>query len=135
MKKVMTYGTFDLLHWGHIHLLERAKSLGDHLTVAVSTDEFNQSKNKVAYYSYKNRKKMLEAVRYVDQVVPEECWEQKIDDILRLDIDLFVIGDDWQGKFDFLEEYCEVIYLPRTKGVSTTKVKLDLRSQEVKVSI
>lgn len=131
MKKIITYGTFDLLHWGHIHLLERAKELGDHLTVAVSTDNFNRSKNKQAFYKYKNRKKMLEAIRFVDEVIPEESWDQKINDILRLKIDVFVIGDDWQGEFDFLKKYCEVIYLPRTRGISTTQVKKELQKQSI----
>ncbi|QTN00812.1 MULTISPECIES: glycerol-3-phosphate cytidylyltransferase [Sediminibacillus] len=126
MKKVITYGTFDLLHNGHINILRRAKELGDHLTVAISTDEFNAIKNKKAYHSYENRKMILEAIRYVDEVIPEEDWEQKIDDVQKHDIDIFVMGDDWEGKFDFLKDYCEVIYLPRTVGISTTKIKKDL---------
>ncbi len=126
MKKVITYGTFDLIHNGHINILRRAKELGDHLTVAISTDEFNAIKNKKAYHSYENRKMILEAIRYVDEVIPEEDWEQKIDDVQKHDIDIFVMGDDWEGKFDFLENYCEVIYLPRTVGISTTKIKKDL---------
>ncbi|SET25773.1 glycerol-3-phosphate cytidylyltransferase [Salinibacillus kushneri] len=126
MKKVITYGTFDLLHNGHINLLRRAKQLGDHLTVAISTDEFNAIKNKKAYYSFENRKIILEAIRYVDKVIPENSWNQKIQDIKEHDIDIFVMGDDWKGNFDFLEEYCEVIYLPRTVGISTTKIKQDL---------
>lgn len=126
MKKVITYGTFDLLHWGHINLLKRASNLGDHLTVAISSDEFNELKNKKAYHSYENRKMILESIRYVDQVIPENNWEQKIQDVIENDIDIFVMGDDWKGKFDFLKEYCEVIYLPRTVGISTTKIKKDL---------
>lgn len=126
MKKVITYGTYDLLHWGHINLLKRARELGDHLTVAVSTDEFNALKNKKAYYSYENRKLILESIRYVDKVIPEYSWDQKIKDIIEHDIDIFVMGDDWKGKFDYLKEYCEVIYLPRTVGISTTKIKQDL---------
>lgn len=126
MKKVITYGTFDLLHWGHINILKRARELGDHLTVALSTDEFNEVKNKTTYHSYDNRKIILESIRYVDEVIPETKWEQKINDVVKHDIDIFVMGDDWKGEFDFLKEYCEVVYLPRTVGISTTKIKTDL---------
>ncbi|WP_445487893.1 glycerol-3-phosphate cytidylyltransferase [Niallia sp. 03133] len=126
MKKVITYGTFDLLHWGHINILKRAKELGDHLTVAISTDEFNAIKNKQAYHSYDNRKMILEAIRYVDEVIPENDWDQKVNDVIENDIDIFVMGDDWEGKFDFLKDHCEVIYLPRTVGISTSKIKKDL---------
>jgi len=126
MKKVITYGTFDLLHWGHINLLKRAKDLGDYLIVAVSSDEFNKLKNKKSYHSYENRKMILEAVRYVDEVIPEHNWEQKVKDVQSRDVDVFVMGDDWKGEFDFLEEYCEVVYLPRTAGISTTKIKKEL---------
>lgn len=128
MKRVITYGTFDLLHYGHIQLLRRARELGDYLIVALSTDEFNQaSKCKRSYFDYSKRKMLLEAVRYVDMVIPEESWEQKIGDIPKYRIDTFVIGDDWAGKFDYLREYCEVIYLSRTPEISTTKIKQDLR--------
>lgn len=127
MKKVITYGTFDLLHYGHINLLKRAKSMGDFLIVALSTDEFNNIKGKKCYYHYEERKLILESIRYVDQVIPEVSWEQKIEDILYYNIDLFVIGNDWNGKFDFLKKYCEVIYLDRTPEVSTTKIKKDLK--------
>ncbi|EOR24660.1 glycerol-3-phosphate cytidylyltransferase [Cytobacillus oceanisediminis] len=126
MKKVITYGTFDLLHWGHINILKRAKELGDHLTVALSSDEFNAIKNKQAYHTYDNRKMILEAIRYVDEVIPEHDWDQKIRDVVDHNIDIFVMGDDWEGKFDFLKDYCEVVYLPRTVGISTTKIKKDL---------
>lgn len=126
MKKVITYGTYDLLHVGHINLLRRAKALGDYLIVALSTDEFNAIKNKKAYHSYEDRKIILEAVRYVDKVIPECTWEQKIQDVIDNDVDVFVMGNDWEGKFDFLKEYCEVVYLPRTEGISTTKIKDDL---------
>nr|WP_144920662.1 glycerol-3-phosphate cytidylyltransferase [Paenibacillus bovis] len=126
MKKVITYGTFDLLHTGHINILKRAKEYGDYLIVAISTDEFNDIKNKKAYYSFEQRKAILEAIRYVDEVIPEETWEQKVEDVQKYDIDVFVMGDDWKGKFDFLKEYCEVIYLPRTVGISTTQIKKDL---------
>ncbi|NQD66632.1 glycerol-3-phosphate cytidylyltransferase [Bacillus haikouensis] len=126
MKKVITYGTFDLLHWGHINLLKRAKELGDHLTVAISSDEFNNLKNKKSYHSFENRKMILESIRYVDEVIAEENWEQKVSDVVNKDIDVFVMGDDWKGEFDFLKEHCEVVYLPRTIGISTTKIKKDL---------
>lgn len=126
MKKVITYGTFDLLHWGHINILKRARELGDHLTVALSTDEFNEVKNKTTYHSYENRKVILESIRYVDEVIPETKWEQKINDVVNHGIDIFVMGDDWKGEFDFLKDYCQVVYLPRTVGISTTKIKTDL---------
>ncbi len=127
MKKVITYGTFDLLHYGHINLLQRAKKLGDYLIVALSTDAFNQKeKNKVTYFTYQERKRLLEAIRYVDLVIPEESWEQKIADVTEFKADIFVIGDDWMGKFDFLKEYCGVVYLERTPEISTTKIKADL---------
>ena len=126
MKKVITYGTFDLLHWGHINLLKRARALGDYLIVAISSDEFNLIKNKKAFHSYQNRKMILEAIRYVDEVIPEENWEQKLTDVEQHDVDIFVMGDDWKGEFDFLKEKCEVIYLPRTAGISTTKIKKEL---------
>lgn len=128
MKRVITYGTFDLLHYGHINLLRRAKQQGDYLIVALSTDEFNlQSKNKVCYFSYEKRKALLEAVRYVDLVIPESNWDQKVEDVKLYHIDKFVMGDDWEGKFDFLKEHCEVVYLPRTPEISTTKIKKDMK--------
>lgn len=127
MRKVITYGTFDLLHAGHINLLRRAKELGDYLIVVVSTDEFNwEQKQKKCYFTYEERKKLVEAVRYVDLVIPETSWEQKINDVKEYHVDTFVMGDDWKGKFDFLKDYCEVVYLPRTEGISTTKIKEDL---------
>lgn len=133
MKKVITYGTYDLLHVGHINLLRRAKELGDYLIVVVSSDEFNAIKKKKAYYSFEDRKKILEAIKYVDEVLPEYTWEQKIDDVVNNNVDVFVMGDDWKGKFDFLKEYCEVVYLPRTEGISTTKIKQDLNLKGKKV--
>ena len=126
MKRVITYGTFDLLHKGHIRLLKRAKALGDHLTVCVSTDEFNAEKGKKAYTPYEDRKYILQAIKYVDEVIPETNWDQKINDVIENNIDVFVMGDDGKGKFDFLKDYCEVIYLPRTEGISSTKIKQDL---------
>jgi len=126
LKRVITYGTFDLLHFGHIKLLQRAKALGDYLIVALSSDEFNAIKGKHAYHPYEERKAMLEALRVVDLVIKEDNWEQKVNDVLFYHVDTFVIGDDWEGKFDFLKEHCEVVYLPRTEGISTTKIKHDL---------
>ncbi|MBE6160159.1 MAG: glycerol-3-phosphate cytidylyltransferase [Lactobacillales bacterium] len=132
MKRVLTYGTFDLLHYGHIEILRRAKALGDYLVVAVSTDEFNDLKGKKAYHDYETRKKMLEAIRYVDLVIPEENWEQKISDVQDYKIDVVVMGSDWadSDRFDYLKEYCELTFLPRTEGISTTKIKEDLGLQE-----
>ena len=130
MKRVITYGTFDLLHYGHINLLRRAKELGDYLVVVLSTDEFNwNEKQKKCYFSYEDRKKMLEAIRYVDLVVPEENWDQTRSDVQKYNIDTFVMGDDWKGKFDFLKDLCEVVYLPRTPDISTTQIKKDLNKK------
>lgn len=131
MKRVITYGTFDLLHYGHINLLRRAKELGDYLIVAISTDEFNwREKQKKSYYKYEQRKGMVEAIRYVDLVIPEESWEQKKSDIHDYNIDVFVIGDDWKGKFDFLKkEGAEVVYLERTPEISTTQIKSELQNK------
>ena len=126
MIKVITYGTFDLIHRGHINILMRAKALGDHLTVALSTDEFNRVKNKVCYYTYEERKFILESIKFVDSVIPEQTWEQKESDIISHEINTFVMGDDWSEKFDYLNKFCKVVYLPRTTGISTTKVKNDL---------
>lgn len=128
MKKVITYGTFDLLHYGHIRLLKRAHALGDYLIVGLSTDEFNElQKHKEAYNTYPERKYILEAIRYVDEVIPEKDWDQKIKDVQKYDIDTFVMGNDWEGKFDFLKPYCKVEYLERTPGISTTQIKKDLK--------
>lgn len=126
LKKVITYGTFDLLHYGHINILKRAKELGDYLIVALSTDEFNEVKGKKCFFPYQERKKLVESIRYVDLVIPENSWEQKITDIKEFKIDTFVIGNDWEGKFDYLSQYCEVIYLSRTPEISTTKIKKEL---------
>ena len=125
MKRVITYGTFDLLHYGHINLLRRAKAQGDYLIVALSTDEFNwKEKQKRCYFSYEERKMLLEAIRYVDLVIPERSWEQKRTDIHEYHVDTFVMGDDWEGKFDFLEEEgAEVMYLPLTPEICSTQIK------------
>ena len=122
MKTVITYGTFDLFHVGHLNLLRRAKELGDYLIVAVSSDEFNLGKIKDT-----DRMKIVEAIKYVDKVIPETSWEQKIEDVKKYNVDVFVMGDDWKGKFDFLKDYCEVVYLPRTEGISTTQLKEELK--------
>lgn len=127
MKRVITYGTFDLIHYGHINLLERAKKLGDYLVVGLSTNEFNEIKNKKCYFSFEERKRLLEAIRYVDLVIPEESWEQKKKDIQLYQIDTFVMGNDWEGKFDNLKDICEVVYLDRTAEISTTKIKKELK--------
>ena len=127
MKKVITYGTFDLFHIGHLNILRRAKEQGDYLVVAVSSDAFNAIKGKKAYYSDQDRKAILEAITYVDEVILEENWDQKIKDVQDHNIDVFVMGDDWKGQFDFLKEYCDVVYLSRTEGISTSKIKDDLK--------
>ncbi|MBR1775546.1 glycerol-3-phosphate cytidylyltransferase [bacterium] len=134
MKRVITYGTFDVLHYGHINLLKRARALGDYLIVGLSSDEFNQLKNKKSYYTYEQRKTILEACRYVDLVIPEENWEQKTSDVQKYQADIFVMGDDWEGKFDFLKEYCDVVYLPRTPDVSSTQTK-DYLKQNNKLNL
>lgn len=126
MKTILTYGTFDLLHYGHINLLRRAKELGDRLIVGLSSNEFNESKNKKCYFNFGERKFLLEAIRYVDLVIEESSWEQKITDIKKYNVDIFVMGDDWQGKFDFLSDYCEVKYFGRTPEISTSQIKNDL---------
>jgi glycerol-3-phosphate cytidylyltransferase len=128
MKKVITYGTFDLFHIGHLNILRRSKALGNYLVVAVSTDEFNALKGKVCTYPYDQRAEIVRAIKFVDEVIPENNWEQKIEDIKSNGIDIFVMGDDWTGKFDFLKEYCEVVYLPRTEGISTTEIKNGLKN-------
>ena len=124
MRRIITYGTFDLLHYGHINLLRRAKALGDYLIVALSTDDFNwKEKQKKCYFTFEKRKQLLEAIRYVDLVIPEENWEQKSNDIKDYHIDVFVMGNDWAGKFDFLKDLCDVVYLDRTPEISTTQIK------------
>lgn len=130
MKRIITYGTFDMLHYGHINLLKRAREMGDYLVVALSTDEFNwNSKQKKTYFSFEKRKQLLEAIRYVDLVIPEESWGQKITDVSTYDIDVLVMGDDWQGKFDFISDQTNtnVLYLKRTPEISTTQIKADLK--------
>ena len=131
MKKVITYGTFDLFHIGHLNLLRRAKELGDYLIVAVSSDEFNlKEKGKVCQIRDMDRMEIVKAIRYVDEVILEESWDQKVKDVQKYDVDVFVMGDDWEGKFDFLKDYCEVVYLPRTEGISTTQLKDELKHND-----
>jgi glycerol-3-phosphate cytidylyltransferase len=129
VKRVITYGSFDLLHYGHISLLRRAKAMGQYLVVGLSTESFCALKGKQCYFSYEEREQLLEAVRFVDLVIPETCWEQKVEDVRSYHIDVFVIGEDWKGEFDFLGDLCEVVYLPRTPEISTTQIKshVDLR--------
>ena len=126
MKRVITYGTYDLLHYGHIELLRRAKEYGNYLIVALSTDNFNKLKDKKSYYSYEQRKMMLESIQFVDLVIPENEWEQKVKDVKEYNVDTFLMGHDWEGEFDFLKDLCEVIYLNRTEGISTTQIKKEL---------
>ena len=130
MKVVITYGTFDLLHKGHVNILRRAKELGDYLIVGVSTDEFNAIKGKKSYYSYEDRKMIVEAIRYVDLVIPEENWEQKPEDIKKYNVDVMVMGSDWadSNEFSGLQELCELVFLPRTENISTTQIKSDLKA-------
>lgn len=123
---IITYGTFDILHIGHINLLRRARALGDRLVVGLSSDAFNHGKHKSSLLDYENRKVVLESIRYVDEVFPEESWEQKAGDIRKYNAGIFVMGDDWSGKFDFLSEYCEVRYLARTPEISSTEIKQSL---------
>lgn len=123
MKKVITYGTFDTLHYGHILLLKRARALGDHLTVALSSDSFNELKQKKSYFDFEARKALLEAITYVDEVIPEQDWDQKRSDVVAHNIDVFTMGDDWTGEFDFLSDLCEVIYMARTPSISSTAIK------------
>lgn len=130
LKTIITYGTFDILHRGHINLLRRARALGDRLIVGLSSDEFNSGKHKSSLLNYENRKVVLESIRYVDFVFPEENWEQKVSDIKSYEASIFVMGDDWEGKFDFLKDICEVVYLPRTAAISTTEIKTSLNSEK-----
>ena len=121
MTKIITYGTFDTFHFGHLELLRRAKELGDYLIVGLSTDEFNSIKGKESKFHFEQRKKWLESIKYVDEIIPEKDWNQKETDIISMDVEIFVMGDDWQGKFDKLP--CRVVYLKRTDEVSSTKIK------------
>lgn len=128
MKKVITYGTFDLFHYGHLRILQRARELGDYLVVAVSTDEFNEIKGKKCIYPYAHRAEIVKSIKFVDEVIPENSWEQKQDDVKKHQIDVFVMGSDWKGKFDFLSDSCKVVYLERTPDISSTGIKNDVRN-------
>ncbi|MFA5041605.1 MAG: adenylyltransferase/cytidyltransferase family protein [Bdellovibrionales bacterium] len=123
MTTVITYGTFDIFHIGHLHLLERAKKLGDKLIVGVSTDKFNVLKNKRSFMPYAHRSKIVASIKFVDKVIPENTWEQKIGDIKKYGVDVFCIGNDWKGKFDFLKDHCKVVYLKRTDGIDSTSLR------------
>lgn len=125
-KTVITYGTFDMFHIGHLKLLRRLSDMADRVIVAVSTDEFNELKGKKTLIPYDQRAAIVGAIDCVDLVIPEESWEQKTTDIQKYDVDIFAIGNDWKGEFDFLENLCEVVYLPRTKNISTTDLKKSL---------
>jgi glycerol-3-phosphate cytidylyltransferase len=127
VKKVITYGTFDLFHLGHLRILERAKSLGDYLIVAVSSDEFNEIKGKKCVYPFEHRKQIVEAIKYVDEVISEDVWEQKVDDIRKHNVDIMVMGADWKEKFDGLKDLCEVVYLERTPEISSTEIKKNVK--------
>ncbi len=133
MKKVITYGTFDTLHFGHIRLLQRAKNLGDYLIVGLSTDEFNADKGKTSHFTYEERKSFLEAIRFVDEVIPEHDWDQKSQDIVDHQVDIFTMGDDWNGEFDFLSELCTVQYLSRTPAISSTLIKANITKPNKKI--
>lgn len=126
-KTVITYGTFDMFHIGHLNLLRRLSEMGDRVIVAVSTDEFNELKGKNTLIPFKQRAAIVKAIEYVDLVIPEKSWEQKLSDTQAYDVDVFAIGEDWKGKFDFLQDHCEVVYLPRTKKISTTHLKRSLK--------
>ena len=134
MKRVITYGTFDMIHYGHINLLKPAKELGDYLVVVLSSDEFNwESKHKKTYFSYEKRKQLLESVRYVDLVIPENSWDQKVSDMDMYKIDVFAMGDDWKGQVDYLAEETgvEVVYFERTPEISTTQIKKELQENNL----
>lgn len=126
MKKILTYGTFDTLHFGHISLLERARSLGDFLIVGLSTNAFNAVKGKRSHFTFEQRKKYLEAIRYVDLIIPEASWEQKTHDIELHNVDIFTMGSDWDGEFDHLTKLCDVHYLSRTPEISSTFIKANM---------
>lgn len=126
-KVVLTYGTFDLFHVGHLRLLERLKALGDYLIVGVSTDEFNTQKNKQTIIPFADRLEIVSKIKYVDMTIPEESWTQKVSDIEKYNVSIFGMGHDWKGKFDHLKEFCEVKYLPRTPNISSTKLKHTLK--------
>lgn len=126
MRTVITYGTFDLFHVGHVHILRRARALGDRLVVGISSDAFNLSKGKKSFIPFEDRCIIVNACKYVDDVFAEDSWDQKPADIKRTGADVFVMGDDWAGKFDFLSEYCDVQYFSRTEGISSSLIRKSL---------
>lgn len=128
-KVVLTYGTFDLFHIGHLNLLRNLKSMGTRLIVGVSTDEFNELKGKKTVVPFRHRVEIVAGTRYVDLVIPESSWDQKRRDIVEHGVGIFAMGNDWAGKFDDLADLCEVVYLPRTKDVSTTELKQLVRKE------
>jgi glycerol-3-phosphate cytidylyltransferase len=125
-KTIITYGTFDMFHIGHLRLLQRLKGMADELIVAISTDEFNREKGKKVMIPYEQRAEIVANIKCVDKVIPEENWEQKVSDVKKYNVDIFAMGNDWEGEFDFLKEHCEVVYLERTKDISTTQLKKSL---------
>jgi glycerol-3-phosphate cytidylyltransferase len=135
LKTVLTYGTYDLLHTGHILLLARARQLGDHLIVGLSTDDFNHIKGKKCYYTYEERFLILSSIKYVDKIIPEASWNQKANDVVEFGVDTFVMGDDWEGQFDYLSELCKVVYLPRTPDISTTRLKEYLAGLDIEMDL
>ena len=126
MTTVITYGTFDMFHVGHLRLLKRLSEMGDKLIVAVSSDEFNELKGKKSLIPYEQRAEIIKSIQYVDMVIPEHSWEQKLDDIKQYEVDIFSIGDDWAGEFDFLQEFCDVVYMKKTQDISTSQLKKSL---------
>lgn len=127
-KTVLTYGTFDMFHIGHLKLLQRLKALGEELVVAVSSDKFNELKGKKTLIPFEQRALIVENIKCVDRVIAEDNWEQKVGDVKKYNVDIFAMGSDWDGEFDFLKEYCEVVYLSRTENISTTQLKLELNN-------
>ncbi|ART63944.1 adenylyltransferase/cytidyltransferase family protein [Kushneria marisflavi] len=128
MKTIITYGTFDMFHIGHLNLLETLASMGGRVIVGVSTDEFNEKKGKKVLIPYEQRARIVKNIKFVDEVIPEFSWEQKRDDVVKYGVDIFAIGEDWKGEFDFLSNLCEVKYLPRTRDISTTELKKSLKN-------
>ncbi|MBR2286204.1 MAG: adenylyltransferase/cytidyltransferase family protein [Alphaproteobacteria bacterium] len=129
MTRVLTYGTFDTFHWAHMLLLQRARAMGDWLGVGLSTDEFNAIKGKTSVFNYAERENILRGIKYVDLIFPERTWEQKREDIVKYGADIFVIGDDWRGKFDDLSDLCRVVYLPRSPNISSTLIKQFIKTK------
>jgi glycerol-3-phosphate cytidylyltransferase len=127
MKTVLTYGTFDLFHIGHLRLLQRLRALGDRLVVGVSTDEFNHIKGKKTVVPFADRLEIVQSLKCVDLAIPETSWEQKVGDIRQHEVTIFGMGSDWEGRFDELSSHCQVVYLPRTEGISSTHIRKTLK--------